>query len=385
MTEYGQRVLYLSGPVEPPWTRSDKNLVRGIAANLQRYRARVLTHEGVVSSDPHVEVESAWGPRVGGHTPLGRRVGLFGRLLGARQMALVHLFWPADALVANVVRVGARLRGVPVIHTLVRAPRSTVGIARSLAGSTVVCLTQETQQRLTAEGIHEPLWIPPGIRVQPPIPAGEKAQIRRKYRIPLDMPVVIYAGDYGHSNAARTVAAAMPRILRGTEVHFVLACRIRGEQDAREENRIKEAITADGIAHHVTFLNEVTSLRELFAIASVQVFPADSHHEKMDLPMVLLEGMGEELATVVANKAPLSELVQAGAAIGVPQMDPVGLAAAVVELMRVPERREALAKAGRALVEQRFDVRQVAARYELLYDEVLGAARRNGHYGRGWV
>ena len=148
---------------------------------------------------------------------------------------------------------------------------------------------------------------------------------------------------------------------------------------------IKEAITADGIAHHVTFLNEVTSLRELFAIASVQVFPADSHHEKMDLPMVLLEGMGEELATVVANKAPLSELVQAGAAIGVPQMDPVGLAAAVVELMRVPERREALAKAGRALVEQRFDVRQVAARYELLYDEVLGAARRNGHYGRGWV
>ena len=121
------------------------------------------------------------------------------------------------------------------------------------------------------------------------------------------------------------------------------------------------------------------------AIATVQVFPADSHHEKMDLPMVLLEGMSEEVATVVANKAPLSELVQAGAAIGVPQMDPVGLAAAVVELMRVPERCEALAKAGRALVEQRFDVRQVAARYESIYDDVLGAARSQGQHGRWWV
>jgi hypothetical protein len=52
MSQYGQRVLYLSGPVEPPWTRSDKNLVRGIAANLQRYRARVLTHEGVSLDEP---------------------------------------------------------------------------------------------------------------------------------------------------------------------------------------------------------------------------------------------------------------------------------------------------------------------------------------------
>lgn len=374
MTDYRPRVLFLSGPVEPPWTRSDKNLVRGIAANLERYRARVLTHEGVVSSDAGVETEAAWGPRVGGHTPFGRRVGLFGRLVDARHVALVHLFWPADFLVANVVRTACRLRGLPCVHTMVRAPRTTVGIRQGLAGSPVVCLTQETQLRLIAEGVENTIWVPPGIEVHEPIAAGELAAIRRKYRIPLDKPVVIYAGDYRHSNAARTVAACMPRVLRQSDVHFVLACRIRNDDDAREEARIKEAITADGIAQHVTFLNEVTSLRELFAISAVQVFPADSHHEKMDLPMVLLEGMAEGLATVVAQKPPLSEIVQAGAALGVPPMDPVSLAVAVVELMRVPERREALSRAGRAVVEERFDVRHVASRYEEIYDEVLGFA-----------
>jgi len=375
MPEYGQRILYLSGPVEPPWTRSDKNLVRGVAAHLQRYRPRVLTHEGVVASDAHVETESAWGPRVGGHTPLGRRLGLFGRLLESRQLALVHLFWPADHVVAAVVRTACRIRGLPVLHTLVRAPRTTVGIRGGLCGSPVVCLTRETEQRLRAEGIRDTLWVPPGIAVHDRIPAGERAAIRRKYRIPLDMPVILYAGDYGHSNAARTVAAAIPRILRQADAHFVLSCRIRTDADAREEALIQAAITADGIAQHVTFLNEVPSLRELFAIATVQVFPADSHHKKMDLPMVLLEGMAEQVATVVANKPPLSELVQAGVAFGVPPMDAVSLAVAVVELLRSPDRREAMAAAGRALVEKRFDVRQIAARYEEIYDEVLHAAR----------
>ncbi len=373
----GQRVLFLSGPVEPPWTRSDKNLVRAIASNLQRYSARVLTHEGVVLSEPQLETEPAWGPRIGGDTPIGRRIGLFGRLIDQRGTAVVHLVWPADWLVANVVRAAARLSGLPVVHTLVRAPRTTLGIGRALAGAPVVCLTQETQHRLIAEGIASTIWVPPGIELRTPVPAGEKAAIRRKYRIPLGTPVVIYAGDYAHSNAARTIAAAMPRILRETEAHFVLACRIRGPEDAQEEARIKQAITADGIAQHVSFLNEVSSLRELFAVSQIQVFPADSHAQKMDLPMVLLEGMAEHVATVVAHKPPLTELVQAGAALGVPPLDPVGLAVAVVELLRVPERLEALADVGRRLVETRFDIKHVAARYEDIYDEVLASQPRS--------
>jgi len=375
MAEYGHRVLFLSGPVEPPWTRSDKNLVRAVASNLQRYRARVLTHEGAQPGDAHVETENAWGPRVRGDTPLGRRIGLFSRLIDSRETAIVHLFWPADILVANLVRAACKMRNIAVLHTLVRAPRTTVGIRQALAGSPVVCLTQETQTRLQAEGIHNTLWVPAGIEVKPPIATAEKAAIRRKYRIPMTDDVVTYAGDFRHSNAARTFAAAIPRILRNADAHFVFACRIRGDEDRREEARIKQAVTADGIAEHVTFLNEITSLREIFAISAIQVFPADSLHEKMDLPLVLLEGMAECVPTVVANKAPLSELVQAGVALGVPAMDPVGLSAATVELLRAPERREALGLAGRKLVEERYDISKVAARYEQIYDDMLAHPR----------
>lgn len=388
MTGYAPRVLYLSGPVEPPWTRSDKNLVRGVAAHLSHYRARVLTHEGVLAVDPRVETEPAWGPRVGGHTPLGRRLGLFNRLLATGDAQLVHLFWPADLVVGSVVRVGCSLRGLPVIHTLVRAPRTVVGLQRSIAGQPVVCLSRETRDRVRAAGIEDAAWIPPGIAVGESLPAGRHPAIRERYGLPHGVPIVIYAGDYRHTNAARTVAATVPRILREVQCHVVLACRIRDDEDRAEEALIKEAISADGLTRHVTFLNEVKNLRELFAISSVQVFPADSHHAKMDLPLVLLEGMAEGLATVVANKAPLDELVEPGGALGVPPTSPVSLAVAVVELLRDPARRRALGQRGRALVQDQFDIRKVAARYEALYDSVLGVYRsrdgvRTGRVTRG--
>ena len=159
----------------------------------------------------------------------------------------------------------------------------------------------------------------------------------------------------------------------------MLSCRIRDERDKVEEVRIQRAIAADGIADRVTFLNEVKNIRELFAVADVHAFPADSHHEKMDLPLVLLEGMAEGLATVVANKAPLEELVRPGAAIGVPAKEPVALAVAVVEMLRDPRRRDALGRAGRELVEQRFDICKVTARYEELYDSVLAGVERAAH------
>jgi len=381
---HGHRVLFLSGPIEPPWTRSDKNLVRAVAAHLVRYRARVLTHDGVPAPDHGVETEPAWGPGLGADTPIGRRIGLFSRLVETSDAAIVHLFWPADRLVATVVRAACKIRGLPVVHTLVRAPRASFGIAPALAGNPVVCLSEATQSRLAEEGLRNTAIVPPGIAVGPVVAAGDKAAIRRKYRIPLDVPVVVYAGDYAHSKAARTVAAAMPRVLRQVDCHFVWVCRIRSAEDAREEQRIQEAIAADGMGDSATFLNEVSNLREVLSVASVQVFPADRHHEKMETPLVLLEGMAEEVATVVATKPPLTDFVRAGAAIGIPPSDPVSLAVPVVELLRDPHRAAQLGRAGRALVEASHDIVKIAAIYEEIYDGVLARQRKrtSGMFGR---
>ncbi len=382
---YLPRVLYLSGPIEPPWTRSDKNLVRDVAVGLTRYQGRVMTHEGVVGAlPPHVETEPAWGPRVAGDTPIGRRLGLFGRLLHASDVQLVHLFWPADPLVAQVVGLGARARGLPVIHTLVRAPRNTLGITRMIAGEPVVALTRTTMRRVQGDGVVDAVYIPHGVPLSPlgVLAPEQRAALSRRLRarhgIPPDVPLVLYAGDYRHRYAARTVAAVLPRVVREIDCHFVLACRLLDDSDREEEARIREAVGADGLSRHVSFLNVIDDLRELMAVSDVQIFPADSVDERMDMPRVLLEGMAEGLATVVTNKSPFEELVEPGAAIGVPSMQPVAIASAVVELLRDDARRTALGEAGRRLIEARYSVRSVIDSYETLYDRVLDGGAATG-------
>lgn len=380
---YQPRVLLLSGPVEPPWTRSDKNLVRGLATHMTRYRPRVLTHEGVIGAlPPHVDTDPAWGPRVGGHTPIGRRIGLFNKLLSDTTTDLVHLFWPADLVVAPVVRAACRMRGLPLLHTLVRAPRTTLGITRTVAAEPVVCLSRETQRRVQRDGIIDAVWIPPGVTVgQREKPRDLKA-LRARYDIPPDVPVVLYAGDYTHAYAARTVAATLPRVARELPVHFVMACRIRSQNDRVEESRIRAALLADGMADHITFLNEVDNLGDIFAIADIQIFPADSANQRLDMPMVLLEGLAYGTVTVVANKPPFEELVQPGAAVGVPSMNPVSIAVAVVELLRDRQRLAALSARAKEVVAERFDIRAVARAYETLYDRVRAEAV-GGELGSG--
>ncbi|MCO4760577.1 MAG: glycosyltransferase [Myxococcales bacterium] len=383
-SSYQPRVLLLSGPVEPPWTRSDKNLVRGVATHMSRYRPRVLTHEGVVGALPaHVETDPAWGPRVGGHTPVGRRLGLFNRLLGDTSADLVHLFWPADVLVCPAVRAACRMRSLPLLHTLVRAPRTTLGITRLVAAEPVVCLSQETQRRIQREGVDDALWIPPGIHMR--TVTTDRATIRARCGIPSHLPVVLYAGDYTHTYAARTVAATLPRVVRELPVHFVMACRLRSRKDADEEAKIRSALLADGMGHHITFLNEVDDISELLAASDIQIFPADSANQRLDMPMVLLEGLAQGISTIVANKPPFEELVEPGAAIGVPSMNPVSIAVAIVELLRDPERRQRLGERAKQLVKDRFDIAAVTTAYEALYDRVLTDHRGTSRRRRGAI
>jgi len=372
MSRFAPRVLYLSAPVEPPWTRSDKNLVRLLANHLTRYQARVLTHEGVVGVEDNVTSQPAWGARDPGEPSLLRAVSVFNKVLADTDAQIVHLLWPADLVVASMIRTACRLRGLPVVHTLVRAPRTTVAIRRTTAGNPVVALSRATLHRIEREGTVDAIHIPPGVRLHDPLPPSRHAVVRERHGLPQGVPLILYAGDYRHSNAARTVAATLPGSSREIDCHFVMACRIREQKDREEEARIKEAVAADGLAHHVSFVGEVRNLRELLAIADVQLFPADSHHEKMDMPMVLLEGMAEAVATVVADKPPLDELIDAGAAIGLPAMQPVSLAVAVVELLRDEKRRKALGQRGRALVDERFGIAAITRAYEDLYDRALG-------------
>jgi glycosyltransferase involved in cell wall biosynthesis len=118
----------------------------------------------------------------------------------------------------------------------------------------------------------------------------------------------------------------------------------------------------------------------LLASASLQLFVADHVRKKVDLPLVILEGLAIGLGLVSLDFAPVSEIFDRGEAQGLVAgvraptgADPEGLRAAVLEGVRgVAEGR--WAPAAQELVRREFSRESMAAGLGALYDE-LAAAR----------
>ncbi|MGE5192782.1 MAG: GT4 family glycosyltransferase PelF, partial [Deltaproteobacteria bacterium] len=101
------------------------------------------------------------------------------------------------------------------------------------------------------------------------------------------------------------------------------------------------------------------------------------------LPMTLLEAMAAGLPTVSTDVGGISELVAEGETGRlVPPQSPEALAAAILELVRDPERAARMGTAGRRRVAGEFDLRRVVARYEDLYQKLLGRQAGAAHGAR---
>jgi glycosyltransferase involved in cell wall biosynthesis len=93
---------------------------------------------------------------------------------------------------------------------------------------------------------------------------------------------------------------------------------------------------------------------------------------------VVLEAMATALPVVATAIGGNPELIEAGRTGElVPAGDLEPMARAIVELAADPARAEWLGHAARAEVEQRFSLRAMVARYQGLYDRLLGRSTLN--------
>jgi glycosyltransferase involved in cell wall biosynthesis len=127
------------------------------------------------------------------------------------------------------------------------------------------------------------------------------------------------------------------------------------------------------LGSNVSFLGARHDVNEL--LPSADLFVLSSTTE--GLPMTILEAMAAGLAVVSTDVGGISEAVAAGqTGLLVPPQSPAALAAAILELVNDPRRAEQMGLAGRRRVEEKFDVRMIASRYQEIYCRLLRQAHR---------
>jgi glycosyltransferase involved in cell wall biosynthesis len=188
---------------------------------------------------------------------------------------------------------------------------------------------------------------------EPPPPSGEPRLAIVGRLIPIK----------GHDVLLRALVAVRSELPQVT-------LRIAG--DGPLELELRSKVNELGLEEAVTFLGRVAPVAPAFEDAQVVVVPSFGE----GFGMVALEAMERGRPVVASAVGGLPEIVEDGrSGLLVPAGDVDALAAAILELVRDPDRAGAMGAAGRARALAAFSQDRCTERIEALYRTALGTVR----------
>ncbi len=364
----------ISKPIVPPWDDSAKNIVAAQIRHSATYRYCILT-DGSSQAQLQNAVAAPIYSNRGRYSPgFFENLRVMGYGMRSRGVSLYHYFFAPNLVSSLAGRVQKTVARVKTVQTICSAPASYEGIRSLIFTDRVIVLSAHTKRALVNAGIDRDRirYIKPGIEPLTPLAKIERNDLRRAYDLPIQAPVVVFPGDYEFSQAANTVARAVPLLHKALpEIIVVFACRIKRAPSLRIRDAIKRDLKAVGRVGSVRFLEDIPDMPAFIGAADLVLMPAESLYAKMDVPLVLLEALSRGVPVVLSATPPLDELLETGAGVGVPPCDPQALADAVISLIKNRPLREKMGHTGTRAVNTHYCAATMAAAVESVYDEVL--------------
>ncbi|MBE7549550.1 MAG: glycosyltransferase [Anaerolineales bacterium] len=266
-----------------------------------------------------------------------------------QQIDLVHAHLPKAHVLGGLAGCLTRTPVVATIHGMSMTTQE-LGISRT-TGTNLLVVCQEAYIQALTMGVppDRVTLIPNGVDLDTFVPDRSGHALREAIGVPLNVPLVGFVGRLAHEKGPdQFIRAAEYVHQQRPDVHFVLV----GEGPMRQE--LTDMIQAMGLTDRV-------HLAGLWA-EPWQVYPAldivaqTSRVEGM--PFSLLEGMAcgrPVVAIAVGGVVELVEVGTTGQLVGPGDWQAVG--DWLLELLADPVRLEAMGRAARERVEERFDLR----------------------------
>lgn len=369
------RVLFISKPVAPPWNDSSKNLVRDISCALTAFEATVLTKPGTAGQGVAWQPERGSSRATYSRSRSGFSPGLLQNAQVARLLALGrnlphiwNFFFAPNPKSSFVARALSRLRRARTVQTVCSQPR--VWDAGDFFGDAVVALSKVTYERLAPEagGLlnDTPCYrIPPCVPVREPRSPADRARIRQKLGLTNSEPVFIYPGDIEFGGGASLVLEAFERF---NGAQLVMACRNKTERAQGERASLQHRFSSMADSGRLKWVGETELILEYLGASDVLLLPSADLYGKMDIPLVLLEGMMQARPVVVHERAAASELCEAGGLCTSDSAD--DLAQTLQKLAEDAPWREQLGQQLRSHALEHHAPTVVARQYEKIYREL---------------
>jgi glycosyltransferase involved in cell wall biosynthesis len=290
-------------------------------------------------------------------------------------------------------RVAAWIAGVPARVSMVPGPlHLDAALTRTADKLTwrmdhrVIAGSAFTASRYRAVGLGPPRLsvIPYGADGQRFDPArADGRRVRREFQVPDDAPLIsLVAYFYPPRFGWQTPPELRGRGLKGHEDFLAAAARVRerhpgarfllvgsgwGPAGESYRQRLMARCRADGLADSVTFTDFRRDVPDVLAACDVAVQCSLSENYGGTIESLLMA-----TPTVATRVGGMPETARDGVtALLVPPADPAALAGAILTMIEHPDRAQALARAGRALMLEGFEISQTARAIASTYERLL--------------
>lgn len=197
--------------------------------------------------------------------------------------------------------------------------------------------------------------------------AEDEGDLRAELGIEPDVPLVGTAAVLRAQKNLEVLLDAFAEVVGQVPDAELILAGAGPRREALEEHAARQ-----GIAERTRFLGLRNDVNVV--LRGLDVAAMSSDYE--GLPLFACECLANGTPLVSTDVGGLSDLVEDGrSGLLVPARDPGALAAAIVSLLRDPERRRAMGEAGRARL-QEFTIDRVVPRFVELYDRLLSERRR---------
>ena len=302
----------------------------------------------------------------GGDLAPGAFLGL-ARLLRREAPDVVHAHDPhatASAVLALRLRPGARL----VASRRVALPlRGTLSKRKYAACDRVIAVSRAVARVLAEGGL-------PASRIRliydgvPDRRSTTGGEALRELDVPADAPVIGNVAALTEHKDHATLLAAMPAVLAA-----VPAARLVLVGDGALRGHLEREALRLGLGQRCLFAGFQPDPDRLIPAFSMLCLTSRTE----GLGSSLLDGMCFERAIVATTTGGIPEVVQHGrTGLLVPVGDVAALARALLELLRWPERRQALGRAGRRRFEREFTAERMVEATLGLYEDLCPLPRR---------
>ncbi len=371
-----KKILLATRPLCPPWDEASKNFAYFLAKSIKdpELQMHILTTpktlDGLGDNVVSHPIFPSYDATRAGHSFSQKAILSSYLFTQSHTYDIVHyLFTPTalnSALITHLTY--HRPKTIQTIATLREDLYGPADWKKMFFADKLVVYSDYSKRKLEEAGFTNVTRIYPGIDLHLYSPQPKDDATMRHFDIGPEDFVLSYFGEYARLGATdMLVEMLITHLKQQPSIKFIFACRVKNDADQKKKDEVVAKLTQAGIIDRVRFSDTFKDMPKLYNLTDIVLFPVGDMRGKFDIPLVIIEGYACGKPVIVSDLPIFQEFTNQDISAIIPAGDEVALWTTIEDLMRDETKRKSLGANAKAFVEQYFDLRNTAMKYERLY------------------